>query len=278
VIDLLGVLAVLQEVDEYGSQGSGIFSVLGHLFPSWWAYVLIFQILAIVHLIRRGGSFYWIWLIMGMGWIGTLIYFVVEVIPDFSLLRDSFARYGRRSLIQRVETAILNNPSAGNYEELAELYADQRNFPKARDAYNQAIEKRADSLHSFYGRALCALEVGDAEPAVRDLEHVVVEDGKFANYRAASLLAHAYALTGRMEEASGMYDQIMPYSPTIETMFNYALFLRSQGNLTQAREWIEKMMLAKRSMPRFFQRRERPLFRKASSLLKELKKTAVTTQ
>jgi hypothetical protein len=239
------------------------------LYPSTW--IFVFQGLAILHLIRRGGSYYWIWLIMFMGSLGTLIYFVVEVVPDISLLRAAFARYGRRSLIQRVEMAIMNNPSAGNYEELAELYAEQRNFPRARDAYNQAIAVRADSLHTFYGRALCALEMGDPEAAVGDLWHVVVSDGKFANYRAASLLAHAYALTGRVEEATAMYDQLMPYSPTIETMLNYAWFLKGKGNVTQAREWIDKMMQAKRSMPRFFQRRERPLFRKATALLKELK-------
>jgi hypothetical protein len=170
---------------------------------------------------------------MAMGYLGLLIYFVVEVVPDLSLLRGSFARYGRRSLIARTELAIMNNPSAGNYEELAELLVEQRNFRKALDAYNHAISRRSDSLHSFYGRALCALEIGDWKSAAADLEHVVVADGTFANYRAASLLAHAYAATGRAEDASAMYDQIMPYSPTIETMFNYAYFLKSEASALQ---------------------------------------------
>jgi hypothetical protein len=265
---LMHVIALAQAVEEYEQQQPGLLQWLWWLIPSWGTMLL--QVLAVIHLLRRGGSWYWLWLIFGMRELGVLIYFVVEVIPDFSLLRDGFARYGRRNLIRRVETAVLDNPSAGNYEELAELYSDQKNFVKARDAYNKAIAVRSDSLHAFYGRALCALELGDAESAAGDLYHVVVTDGKFANYRAASLLAHAYALTGRSEDAAVMYDQIMPYSPTIETMFNYAQFLKSQGKGAEARGWIEKMMAAKRSMPRFFVRRERPLFRRAGALLKDL--------
>jgi hypothetical protein len=277
VFHWIHLLAVLQDLQEAEPESGGALSWLAQLYwyPGWWLVAL--QLLAIVHLIRRGGSFYWIWLIFAAGSLGVLIYFFVEVVPDVSLLRDAFGRYGRRKLIDRVENAILDNPSAGNYEELAELYADQRNFKKAREAYDNAIARRNDSLHSFYGRALCALELGDADTAVSDLYRVVVADGKFANYRAASLLAHAYALAGRAEDATTMYDQIMPYSPTIETMYNYAFFLRSRGNVAQAREWIEKMMQAKRSMPRFFQRRERPLFRKASALLKDLKRQAQRT-
>jgi hypothetical protein len=195
----------------------------------------------------------------------------VEVLPDLGLLRDAYARYNRWDLIRRAELAAELNPSAGNYEELAEFYVDQKEFRKGREAYDRAIAARSDSLYAFFGRAVCALECGDPGAAVEDLEHVVGADGKFANYRAASLLAHAYALTGRSADAETLFGQVVPYSPSIETMYNYALFLKSQGDFAGAREWIQRIMQSKRTMSRYFQRRERPLFRKAQSLLATMK-------
>jgi len=43
--------------------------------------------------------------------LGASVYIVAEVRPDLGLLRGVFQGFGRRSRIQKVETAILDNPS-----------------------------------------------------------------------------------------------------------------------------------------------------------------------
>jgi hypothetical protein len=40
--------------------------------------------------------------------------------------------------------------------------------------------------------------------------------------------------------------------------------------MDEAREWIEKLMVKKRTLPRYMQRVERPWFRKGKALKKEL--------
>ncbi|MGC2648122.1 MAG: hypothetical protein WA261_17700, partial [Candidatus Sulfotelmatobacter sp.] len=92
---------------------------LGFFFH-WWSFLLM--AVAIVHFIRRRPDFYWIFIILFLGWIGAAIYIVVEVIPDAGLLRTSFQVFPRRRRIHELERAILDNPSAGNYEELGLLY------------------------------------------------------------------------------------------------------------------------------------------------------------
>jgi hypothetical protein len=57
------------------------------------------------------------------GFVGATAYIAVEVLPDAGLLRGVFQGFGRRSRIQSLELQIIDNPSAGNYEELGELYA-----------------------------------------------------------------------------------------------------------------------------------------------------------
>jgi hypothetical protein len=237
----------------------------------WYPGGIILQIIALIHLFKRRGSFFWVWVIFIGGGVGALVYIVVEVVPDFALVGEIFRRQGRKARIQEVETKIIDNPSAGNYEELAELYFDQRDFAKARENCTKAIAVRADSPHTFYLRAQCALEMGDVHAAGLDLEQVVRMDGKHDSFRAAALLAHAYALTGQAENAAHMFNQVLPYSVTSETMYNYASFLKSQNRRAEAREWAEKLLHKRRTMPRYQQRKERDWFRKTEALLKELK-------
>src|ERR1700758_2736921 len=125
---------------------------------SWWAIVL--RIVAIVHFIRRRPDWFWLFVIL-FSWIGALVYIAVEVIPDAGLLRSSFQVFPRRRRIHELERAILDNPSAGNYEELGLLYLDDDKFDKARGCYDRSISQRADSVDPFYRRGVAEIELGD---------------------------------------------------------------------------------------------------------------------
>lgn len=240
---------------------------LTHLFYPWG---FIVQILAILHFVKRRPEAYWFYIILFGGVLGAGVYFVAEVLPDIGLLRGVAQGFGRKSRIKVVETQIIDNPSAANYEELGELYKDQREFAKAREAFTKAIAARSDSVYTFYYRAQASLGLQDLAAAIPDLERVVASDVKFDYYRAAGLLADAYARTGQAERAAPLFEQVVQISTTPETLYNYASFLKSQGRNQDAREWAEKLLAKKRTLPRYMQRVERPWFRKGKILLKEL--------
>ncbi len=240
---------------------------LSHLFYPWGFLV---QIFAIVHFVRRRPENFWFYVIFFGGWLGGAVYIVAEVIPDLGLLRGVFQGFGRRSRIQKVETDILDNPSAANYEELGELYKDQKQYEKAREAFTNAIAARSDSIYTFYSRALCSLGLNDLAGAIPDLERVVTADRKFDYYRAAGLLADAYARTGQLERANPLFAEVTQISTTPETLYNYASFLKTVNRPEEAREWAQKLQAKKRTLPRYMQRRERPWFRKGKALLKGL--------
>jgi hypothetical protein len=240
---------------------------ISHLFYPWG---FIVQVLALVHFARRRPDTYWLWIILIGGFVGAAAYIVVNVLPDTDLLKEVFSGFGRRSRIEALQMVILDNPSAGNYEDLAELYWDNKEYAKAREAYDHAISARSDSVHSFYHRALCALELKDFAGALPDLEYVVAQDPKHDYHRAAALLAHACAMTGQNERAAALFAEALQYSTLTETLYNYAFFLKLQGRRDEAREWTQKVLNKKRSMPRYMQRREQSWFRKARSLMKEL--------
>jgi hypothetical protein len=239
-----------------------------YFFFSRWS---ILQIIAIVHFIRRRPDTYWLFIILMGGWIGSLVYIVVEVIPDAGLLRDSFQVFPRRRRINELEHAILDNPSAGNYEELGLLYLDNGDYVRARAAYDKAISARTDHVDPFYRRGIAEIELGDFAAAVPDLERVLTSEPNYDFHRAKGLLAHAYAQTGQPEKAAALFEQATRISTISETYYNYAQFLAAQGKREHAREWAQKILDKKPTMPRYLRRRERPWFRKAQLLLARLR-------
>ena len=242
----------------------GIFSA----FLNPWSFLLV--ALAIIHFIRRRPDTYWLYIILFLGPLGAAIYLLVEALPDLGLLRQSFKVFPRKKRIHELEAAVLDNPSAGNYEELADLYMEDRNFSKARACYDRAISSRTDSLDPFYRRGVCEVELGDFTAAVPDLERVIGNDAGYDFHRAKGLLAHAYANTGQPGKAEDLFQQATVISTLSETYYNYASFLGTQEKTSEAREWAQKILAKKPTMPGYLRRRERPWFRKASSLLKRL--------
>ena len=243
---------------------------MGFLTGLFWPWGLLLQAAAIIHFIRRRPDTYWIFIILFLGPPGALIYLFVEALPDLGLLRQSFKTFPRRKRIAQLDLEIRDNPSPGNYEELGDLYMDEGKLERARAAYDKALAARSATVDCFYRRGVCALLLGEAVAALPDLEMAVQKDAGHDFYRAAGLLAHAYAETGQKEKADAMFRQAIERSTLSETYLNYADFLASQGRNAEARSWAQKVLDKKPTMPRYLQRRERPWFRRASALLKRI--------
>lgn len=241
--------------------------IFNHLFYPW---SLLLQVIAIIHFIRRRPDTYWIFIIVFLGPIGALIYLCVEALPDIGLARQSFKVFPRRKRIGELAAAIRDNPSVGNYEELANLYMDDGKLELARAAFDKVVANPAGSLDSVYRRGVCALQLGDFESALPDLERVVAKEPDYDFHRAVGLLAHAYARTGQKEKAEVLFRRVTAVSTLSETYLNFAELLASEGRNIEARQWLRKVLDKEPTMPGYLRRRERPWFRSARGMLKRL--------
>lgn len=235
-----------------------------------YSFGFIFVAIALVHFIRRRPDTYWLWIIMLGGGLGALVYIIVEVLPDLSLLRHQFRVLSHRKRMRQLEVLIIDNPSAGNYEELADLYFEKKNYQKAKECYDRAISSRTDSPDPFYRRALCEIELKDFKAAAADLELVTAKDPNYDYQRAAGLLAFVWSQTGQPEQAGKLFARVTETSTLSETQYNYAQYLADNGKKAEARDWAQRIVNKKVTMPRYLKRRERPWFRRASTLLKRL--------
>jgi hypothetical protein len=240
------------------------------MFALFFPYGIILQAIAIAHFARRRPDTYWLWIIIIGGGLGALAYILLEVVPDAGLLRSSFQIFPRRRHIKQLRAAIVDNPSIGNYEELGDLLLEDKKYAEARACYDTVIASRPDSPDPFYRRALAALGLDDYQAAISDLEIVVARDPKYDYQRAAGLLAHALGKCRQPERALALFADTLELSTLTETQYNYAALLAEQGRKAEAREWADRILRKKLTMPTYLRRRERPWFWKAAALKKRV--------
>ena len=234
---------------------------------------LILQAVAILHFVRRRPDTFWLWIILMGGGLGALVYIAAEMLPDANLVRGSFEGMSRRRRARDLEAIVLDNPAIGNLEELADLYLEEKQFAKARQLYDKVITARTDSVDPFYRRALSAIALEDFEAAIGDLEKVVAKDPKYDFYRAAGMLGLALGRAGQPARAEEFFKKATELSTLSETYYNYASFLAATGRPAESREWAQRILAKKPTMPRYLRRRERPWFRKATALVGRLPST-----
>lgn len=244
---------------------------MGDILGFYLNWGILLQGLAIVHFIRRRPETYWLFIILMFGPLGAAAYIFVEVLPDIGLLRTSFEVFPRRRRIRQLEKLILDNPSAGNLEELADLYLEDGQPARARELYDRAITPRTSSIDPYYRRGLAALALNDLEAAMADLARVVEADPKYDFHRAAGLLGHVCARLGHAEPAEAWFRQATALSTASEVSVHYAEFLEQAKRPAEAREWAQKVLSKKPTMPRYLRRRERPWFARANAVLKRLR-------
>ena len=240
--------------------------MLGLFYP--WGIVL--QAIAILHFVRRRPDTFWLWIILIGGGIGALAYIMIEMIPDASLLCGSLQVFPRRRRIKELEATILENPAIGNYEELGDLYLDDKQFARARECFDKVIAARPDSIDAIYHRALAEIALNDLTAAAADLQRVYEHDPKYDYQRTAGLLADVLGKIGQTEPAGALFADVTQTSTLSETQYNYASFLAATGRHAEAREWASRVLAKKLTMPPYLRRRERIWFRRAGALLKKL--------
>lgn len=243
---------------------------MGSLLFLFYPWGFILQVAALVHFLRRRPDGYWLWIILIGGGLGALAYLLIEAAPDLTLLGGTVRGFSRRKRIRELRFVVMDNPSPGNFEELGDLYFEEGKYSQARVCFDKAISSRTDHADPFYRRALCAMESEDYTAALPDLQRVMTFDRKYDYQRAVGLLAHCYAKLGQAETADALFAEARATSTLSETQCNYAAFLASQGRAAEARQVAQQVLNKKPTLPRYLKRRERPWFRRAEALLKQI--------
>lgn len=212
---------------------------------------LAVQIYFIVHVFRTGRPYWWAFIILSAPVIGSLAYYLVEVMPGSREERK--ARRAMQSVVrsfkpdaelkrraQELEIcgstdnklALADECEAcGMFEDAVRLYDSALAGPYARDA----------NIRFRLARALLDASPDQAR-ARRALEVVRAIAADKPDYRPAEiglLEARALHVAGDLNGAATLYERLVAADGNLETRTRYGLLLHDMGHLRQAEDILK---------------------------------------
>jgi hypothetical protein len=222
---------------------------------------------AIVHCIKTGRNWLWIWVLIwpGIGLVAALAYVAIEIFPD--LFRSRAAQRTAKGLKRAVD------PFADlrRFEEEARVagnvaarqrYADELvrhgRYEEASQQYRQALTGLY--LHDpnlLLGLARAQFGSGAAAAARATLEELFRENADFLSAEAQLLYARALEAEGRAAQALEQYQALAHSYPGAEAAVRYAQLLDTQGRRDEARRVARELLEQARIAPGHYRRAQR---------------------
>jgi hypothetical protein len=227
---------------------------------------VVLQVICLVHVVRTGRPYWWLWIILLLPGVGCLVYFLAELLPDMQR-SPTVRRVGTdlvtivdpgrsvRMLEEELEVAdtVTNRRSlargyvkAGRYDEAVELY---RSCLKGvfEDDVGLSLELAfALFLSGAYDEAKQRLEqLGETELGIRAPERNL-------------LYARTLEQMGDVDAALQQYEAIVRQSSGEETRCRYALLLEKAGEVEKAREAFAEIVKRAKRSPRYYRRAQKP--------------------
>ena len=209
---------------------------------------LLISVLLCVHVVRTNQQMYWIFIILFLGPLGSIVYVVAILLPD--LLGGTRAK--RMGMAARdtldptreyrlARAALDESPTVHNRMRLAAAAAARGRHDEAEQLYGEAAQGiHTDDPTLLLGRANALIELGRAPEALPLIEKVGEEQ---AARSPATVLAEArvYEALGRFGEAESAYQWAAGRLPGLEGLARYAAFLARVGRKSEAAEHLTEI-------------------------------------
>jgi hypothetical protein len=230
----------------------------------YWLIPLL-QIICVVHVVRSGRAFMWIYILIFLPGLGVAAYVIVEILPG--LFGSRTARGLRSSAmstldpgreLRRRRQALEEADTVDNRRLLAEALIGAGQPAEALDLYRGILTGiHADDPGMLLGMAQAAHGVGDNEMALRTVLQLGETNPRYQPVEAQLLHAKALEALGRDSEAADDYAALVTRAPGEEVRCRYALLLKRRGDRDAAKALFDEILTRSRRAPGHYRRQER---------------------
>jgi hypothetical protein len=202
-----------------------------------------------VHAVRTGRNMYWIMILILAPFLGSVIYFFAEYLPE--MRHSTVARKSVRVVSALVDPnrelrdarlAFERTPTVDNRSRLAEALLARGDNDEAIEQFQAcASGPYAKDVKFRRGLARAQLAAGRHAAAAATLEALFADSAREAGSDAALWLAQALT---QVDEARALaaFDHASHVHNTTETQAAYGIFLASLGRDAQARPLLEGVL------------------------------------
>jgi hypothetical protein len=220
-----------------------VLGLLSYLYSPIGLISLGLLIFCVVHMIRNGNVFPWIYVVVFLPSIGPLIYFFMVIAPG--LIRSRGAHRLGAGMAKAIDpnkdyrAAVRAADVVGSVDTkraLAEHYMQRGQLSDAIELYQSMLQGQfKDDPVLLLGLARAQLANGDGAGAQASLDALQSADPKFVSEEAHMIYARALELQGKNEDASEEYRKLAAYASGEEARARYAMVLDKLGRRDEAR-------------------------------------------
>ena len=253
-----------------------MFGILGLLSSPIGLVILGLLVVCVIHAIRTGNIFPWIYVLVFLPAIGSLIYFFIVILP--SLMRSRGARKFGRSAARAIDPdkdyrqAIREAEMVGSVDAkrtLADHLVERGKYADAIELYSNALQGHfRDDPVLWMGLARAQFLGGDAAAAQASLDELQRIDPKFVSADAHLLYARALEAQGKTDDALAEYEKLTRYFPGEEARVRYAQLLERTGARDRAREVFGEVVKSLDGAPKHYRTAQKEWGAQARSALR----------
>jgi hypothetical protein len=210
-----------------------------------------------VHAIRTGRNLYWLIVLFSFPLLGSIVYFLVEYLPQSRLERGVNRAAGAAMKLLDPEreyrdavAAFELTPTAQNKIRLARACLERGRVDEGIVHYRDALQGPfANDNELLFGYTRALVEQGSAECGREALVALARLKQAHPDYRkdeVALLVARAYTAAGQDEDAGRAFDFALKLYNDVETRARYIAWLSSRGDAATARRHFDDLAKAAR--------------------------------
>ena len=225
---------------------------------------VLLQFVCLVHMVRTGRPYWWIWVIMIGSYLGVAVYFFTQILPDLRhdpasrrLVRNVRDRidpeHQRRRIAQQLDIA----DTVENRRRLAEESLRLGDYANAAELY-QSVLKGMYATDPLFLLGLAQSQVGlEQYAAARDtLDTLIRANPDFRSDDGHFLYARCLEALGDNERALEEYAVLATSYPGEEPRLRYGLLLKTLQREAEARRVFEDMLKRAKAAPKYYRRKE----------------------
>jgi hypothetical protein len=231
------------------------------------------QLCLVIHVIKTGRPFWWIWILFMAPVIGGLAYFFLEVLPDLrradsSNFLDSLKP--RSWHIRDLRSALEESDTFNTRIELAQALLDNGEAAEAQSIAMGALTGvfrndptvKAEVAHFM-------IEAGNAAGALKLLNGVRADTDRFLRLKIQLLVAMAHFHLGNLDEAERILGNAVDDSFSEQTRVYLARVLLAKGKTEEGLSMLRDIKTKYRKGGRLWRRSEKRWFEESTALLKK---------
>lgn len=206
---------------------------------------IILQAICVIHCVRRGNQNKWIWLIVFLPMIGSLIYIFTEMFTsrDLQNMQSGVgAVLNPSGRVRKLEENLRFSDTFHNRVALADSYLADGFTDKAIDLYESSLTGNfVDNEHVLSQLILAYFQVKRYEDAIQ-LARKIYKRPQFARSKSHIMYAICLDYSGNPEAAETEYKMMQARFANFEARYKYSLFLSRHGREGEARTLLSEIV------------------------------------